>query len=134
EMMKKAGLTISRWHDGVLEPQQNISQPHPLRAMIYWGHSPNSQSRGKDLKAALEKLDLLVVVDPVPTAAAVIGDRTGGVYLLPAGSTMEAAGSVTNSQRALQWRGEGAATHFLGRSDDRVTGMFAPPAAARAQA
>jgi formate dehydrogenase major subunit len=125
ELMEKEGLTISRWHDGVLEAPQNISQPHPLRAMIYWGHSPNSQSRGRDLKAALEKLDLLVVIDPVPTASPVIGDRTDGVYLLPAGSTMESAGSVTNSQRALQWREKVIEPLFEAKSDYEIAYLFA---------
>jgi formate dehydrogenase major subunit len=125
EMMEKEGLTISRWHDGVLEPQENISQPHPLRAMIYWGHSPNSQTRGRDLKAALEKLELLVVIDPVPTAAPVIGDRKDGVYLLPAGSTMECAGSVTNSQRALQWREKVIEPIFEAKSDYEIAYLFA---------
>ena len=32
----------------------------------------------------MEKLDLLVVIDPYPTATASMQDRTDGVYLLPA--------------------------------------------------
>ena len=37
--------------------------------MFFWGHAPNSQTRGPDLKKAMEKLDLLVVVDPHPTVS-----------------------------------------------------------------
>jgi len=125
DMMEKEGLTISRWHDGVLETPANISQPHPLRAMIYWGHSPNSQTRGADLKKAMEKLDLLVVIDPVPTATAVIGERQNGTYLLPAASTMECAGSVTNSQRALQWRDKVINPVFEAKSDYEIAYLFA---------
>jgi formate dehydrogenase major subunit len=125
EMMEKEGLTISRWHDGVLEPHQNITQPNPLRVMTFWGHTPNSQTRGADLKRALEKLDLLVIIDLVPTAAAVIGDRRDGVYLLPAGSTMECAGSVTNSQRALQWREKVMEPIFEAKSDYEITYLLA---------
>jgi formate dehydrogenase major subunit len=123
--MEREGLTISRWHDGVLEAPENIAQPHPLRAMIYWGHSPNSQSRGPDLKKALEKLDLLVVIDPVPTATAVIGERKDATYMLPAGSTMECAGSVTNSQRALQWREKVIEPIFEAKSDYEIAYLFA---------
>ena len=125
EMMEKEGITISRWQDGVLEPQQNIDQPNPLRAMIYWGHSPNSQSRGADLKKAMEKLDLLVVVDPVPTATAVIADRQNNTYLLPACSTMESAGSVTNSQRAVQWREKVIEPIFESKSDYEIAYLLA---------
>lgn len=125
ELMAREGLTISRWHDGVLEPPDNIAQPNPLRAMIYWGHAPNSQSRGRDLKKAMDKLDLLVVIDPVPTGTAVIHDRTDNTYLLPAASTMEAAGSVTNSQRALQWRDKVIEPVFEAKSDYEILYRFA---------
>ena len=36
------------------------------RAMVLWGHAPNSQTRMKEMKTAMEKLDMLVVVDPYP--------------------------------------------------------------------
>ena len=125
ELMEREGLTISRWHDGVLEPKENINQPNPLRAMIYWGHAPNSQTRGRDLKKAMDKLDLLVVIDPVPTGTAVIHERTDNTYLLPAGSTMEMAGSVTNSQRALQWRDKVVEPVFEAKSDYEILYRFA---------
>ncbi len=38
--------------------------------MVFWGHAPNSQTRGMEMKRAMEKLDLLVVVDPYPSATA----------------------------------------------------------------
>src|SRR5690606_3856923 len=46
DMMEKSGLTVSRWCDGVLEPQGVVDQANPLRGVIYWGHAPNSQTRG----------------------------------------------------------------------------------------
>ena len=36
--------------------------------MVFWGHAPNSQTRGTEMKEAMEKLDLLVVIDPYPTS------------------------------------------------------------------
>ena len=88
--------------------------------MVYWGHAPNSQTRGPDLKAGLEAVDLLVIVDPMPTLSAVLPDRRDGVYLLPAGSTMEIAGSVTNSQRALQWREKVVEPMFEAKGDYEI--------------
>ncbi|MDX1604725.1 MAG: formate dehydrogenase subunit alpha [Candidatus Competibacterales bacterium] len=102
--MFTAGIPVSRWIDGVLEDKQNINQKDNVRAMVFWGHAPNSQTRGVEMKKAMEKLDLLVVIDPYPTATAVMHDRTDGVYLLPAATQFETYGSVTASNRSLQWR------------------------------
>jgi len=64
----------------------------------------NSLTRGPDIKRALEKLDLLVIADPYPTHAAVLSDRKNDTYLLPATTQFETRGSVTASNRSLQWR------------------------------
>ena len=70
KLMESKGIPVSRWIDGVLEDKDNIDQPDNLRAMVFWGHAPNSQTRGVEMKKAMEKLDLLVVIDPVSN-----GDR-----------------------------------------------------------
>jgi formate dehydrogenase major subunit len=103
-MMEKPGMTVSRWIDGVLEKNDLIDQDSNLRALVYWGHAPNSQSRGVEMKQAMEKLDLMVIIDPYPSAAAAMPDRKDGVYLLPAATQLETSGSVTASNRSLQWR------------------------------
>ena len=102
--MNYKGIPVSRWIDGVLEDKANIGQRDNLRAMVFWGHAPNSQTRGLEMKKAMEKLDLMVIIDPYPTASAVMHDRTDGVYLLPAATQFETYGSVTASNRSLQWR------------------------------
>ena len=102
--MHTKGIPVSRWIDGVLEDKANVAQKDNIRAMIFWGHAPNSQTRGKEMKKAFEKLDTLVIIDPYPTASAVMHDRTDGVYLLPACTQFETYGSVTASNRSLQWR------------------------------
>ena len=102
--MNTKGIPVSRWIDGVLEDKGNIAQKDNVRAMVFWGHAPNSQTRGPEMKKAFEKLDLLVVIDPYPTVSAVMHDRTDGVYLLPASTQFETYGSVTASNRSLQWR------------------------------
>ena len=104
KLMQSKGIPVSRWIDGILENKKNIDQPDNLRAMVLWGHAVNSQTRLPEMKTAMEKLDLMVVIDPVPTFAAVIPDRKDGVYVLPAATQYETYGSVTASNRSLQWR------------------------------
>ena len=102
--MHTKGIPVSRWIDGVLEDKENIAQKDNVRAMVLWGHAPNSQTRGPEMKKAMEKLDLMVIIDPYPTVSAVMHDRTDGVYLLPACTQFETHGSVTASNRSIQWR------------------------------
>jgi len=95
---------VSRWIDGVLEDKTNIAQRDNIRAMVFWGHAPNSQTRGPEMQEAMDKLDLMVIVDPYPTVSAVMHNRKDGVYLLPACTQFETYGSVTASNRSIQWR------------------------------
>ncbi|APX90495.1 formate dehydrogenase [Brevirhabdus pacifica] len=124
-MMNFTGIPVSRWIDGVLEDRENLDQPDNTRAMVLWGHAPNSQTRQKEMKTAMEKLDMLVVVDPYPTVSAVLHDRTDGVYLLPAATQFETRGSVTASNRSLQWRDQVVAPLFESKPDHTILHMFA---------
>jgi formate dehydrogenase major subunit len=103
-VMNTKGIPVSRWIDGVLEDKGNMGQKDNVRAMFFWGHAPNSQTRGIEMKKAMEKLDMLVVVDPYPTVSAVMHERKDGVYLLPACTQFETYGSATASNRSIQWR------------------------------
>ena len=123
--MEKAGIPVSRWIDGVLEAKENLDQPGNVRAMVFWGHAPNSQTRQPDMKRAMEKLDLLLIVDPHPTVAAILSDRTDGVYLLPSTTQMECPGSVTASNRSLQWREKVVEPLFEHKTDHEIMYLFA---------
>ncbi len=125
ELMEAKGIPVSRWFDGVLEDKTNIDQPDNVRAMVFWGHAPNSQTRLPDMKRAMEKLDLLVIIDPHPTFSAVLHDRTDGVYLLPAATQFETYGSVTASNRSLQWREKVFEPFFEAKVDHEVMYLFA---------
>ncbi|MEP0250371.1 MAG: formate dehydrogenase subunit alpha [Roseobacter sp.] len=125
KMMNQTGIPVSRWIDGVLEDKENIDQPDNTRAMVLWGHAPNSQTRQKEMKTAMEKLDLLVVVDPFPTVSAVMQDREDGVYLLPATTQFETRGSVTASNRSLQWRDQIMDPLFESLPDHTIMSMLA---------
>ena len=104
KQMNSNGMPMSRWCDGVLEDKANIAQKDNIRAMVYWGESPNSQTRGAELRQAMNQVDVLVVIDPHPTATAAMHQREDGVYLLPASTQFETYGSVTASNRSVQWR------------------------------
>ncbi len=124
-MMNEKGIPVSRWIDGVLEEKENLGQPDRTRAMVLWGHAPNSQTRGPEMKTAMEKLDLLVVVDPYPTVSAVMHERKDGAYLLPAATQFETYGSVTASNRSLQWREKVVDPLFESLPDHTIMAMFA---------
>ncbi|MDB5754909.1 MAG: formate dehydrogenase [Massilia sp.] len=125
ELMEKPGMTVSRWFDGVLEKTQYIDQPTRLRAVLYWGHAPNSQTRLPDMRAAMKLLDLLVVIDPYPTMTAAMHGRTDGVYLLPATTQFETQGSVTASNRSIQWRERVIQPLFECKTDQEIMYLFA---------
>src|SRR5689334_11291140 len=120
--MEKPGLTGTRWIDAVLEKNELIDQDPNLRAVVYWGHAPNSQNRGKEMLEAMKKLDLLVVIDPYPSATAAMGAlaRKENMYLLPAGTQLECEGSVTASNRSLQWRERVIEPLFEARTDHMI--------------
>jgi formate dehydrogenase major subunit len=133
-MMTKPGITVSRWIDGVLEKNELIDQDSNLRGVFYWGHAPNSQTRGLEMKRAMDKLDLLVVVDPYPSATAAMAAMPGNpddlnknraVYLLPACTQFETSGSVTASNRSLQWREKVIEPLWESRSDHMIMQQFA---------
>ncbi len=104
EMMGENGFTVARWYDGVLFDESEINQPSKLHAVVIWGHSGNSLSQFHRVKKALDEIDLVVVIDCFPTAVASSTDRKDGVYLLPAASQFETSGSITASNRSIQWR------------------------------
>src|SRR3989449_9226154 len=121
-MMAKPGMTVSRWIDGVMEKNDAIDQAPNLRAIFFWGHAPNSQSRGLEMLEAMKKVDLMVVIDPYPSASAAMFAkvRKDGAYLLPAASQLETEGSVTASNRSLQWREKVIDPVFEARTDQMI--------------
>src|SRR5438046_9203606 len=70
----------------------------------------------------VKKLDLLVVVDPYPSATAAMFAmaKKDGAYLLPAATQMETEGSVTASNRSLQWREKVIDPLFESRTDQMI--------------
>jgi formate dehydrogenase major subunit len=102
-LMEAPGIPSTRWFDATLLPKQEIDQPDPVRAMFVMGHGVNTITRMPEAVRGIEKLDLLVVCDPYPTAWSVISQRKDGIYLLPACTSFEMDGSRTASNRSVQW-------------------------------
>jgi formate dehydrogenase major subunit len=121
-MMAKPGMTVSRWIDGVTEKNDAVDQDPNLRMIFFWGHAPNSQSRGSEMIEAMKKLDLMVVIDPYPSASAAMFAkvRKDGAYLLPAATQLETEGSATASNRSLQWREKVIDPVFESRTDHMI--------------
>ncbi|PWC43498.1 formate dehydrogenase subunit alpha, partial [Azospirillum sp. TSO22-1] len=125
KLMEASGITVSRWFDGVLEAKENMDQPDTIKGMVFWGHAPNSQTRLPDMQKAMEKLDVLVVIDPYPTMTAVLHNRKDGVYLLPAATQLETDGSRTASNRSVQWSFKVMEPLFEAKTDHEIMYLFA---------
>ena len=123
--MNASGIPVSRWVDGVLEAKENVGQRNPIKMVIFNGMAPNSQTRGPDQKKAMEKLEGLVIIDPYPTVSAVMSDRKDNVWLLPACTQFETYGSVTASNRSLQWRDKVIDPLFESKPDEEILYLLA---------
>ena len=102
-LMETPGIPSTRWFDATLLPRDQVTQPNPVQAMFIMGHGVNTITRMPEAVKGIEKLDLLVLCDPYPTAWSVLSERKDGIYLLPACTSFEMDGSRTASNRSLQW-------------------------------
>ncbi|MBP5858335.1 molybdopterin-dependent oxidoreductase [Marivibrio halodurans] len=125
DLMQAAGTPVSRWYELVVMDKSEIDQPDNMRAMVFWGHSVNSLTRLKAQQEAFAKLDLLVIVDPYTPLSALMGSRQNNTYLLPASSQFETEGSITASNRSIQWREKVVEPLFESKPDHVIMHMFA---------
>jgi formate dehydrogenase major subunit len=119
------GVPVSRWIDGILEEPDKFQQKDNFRAIFFQGHAVNSQTRGAEMAKALLKLDMVVISDPYPTHLAVMSERTDNTYLLPTCTQFEQTGSVTASNRSLQWREKVIDPLFESKTDTAILYLFA---------
>ena len=123
--MNIPGMAVSRWIDGILEDKANLSQKDNVHAIFFQGHAVNSQTRGPEMKKALEKLEMVVVSDPYPSVLAVMSDRKNNTYLLPTCTQFETYGSVTASNRSIQWRDKVIEPLFESKPDHVILYLLA---------
>jgi len=125
KMMETAGIPSTRWFDATLLAKDQIVQEDNLRAMVIFGHAGNTVTRMPEAAKGIEALDLLVVVDTVPTTWSVLSERKNGTYLLPSGTAFETEGSRTASNRSLQWYDRIVDPIFEAKADAEITYRFA---------
>jgi formate dehydrogenase major subunit len=123
--MESPGIPSTRWFDATLLPKDQVSQPDTLQAMFVMGHGVNTITRMPEAVRGIEKLDLLVVCDPYPTAWSVLSERKNGTYLLPACTSFEMDGSRTASNRSLQWGEQVVKPIFEAKNDYDVMYLLA---------
>jgi formate dehydrogenase major subunit len=120
KMMNAPGIPSTRWFDATLLPKEQVSQKDNLKAMVIMGHGGNTVTRIPEASNGVDKLDLLVVADPVPTTWAVMGNRKENTYLLPIATSYEVAGSRTASNRSIQWGEQIVKPIFESKDDNEV--------------
>jgi formate dehydrogenase major subunit len=120
KMMNTPGIPSTRWFDATLLPKDQVSQKDNLKAMVIMGHGGNTVTRIPEASAGVDKLDLLVVADPVPTTWAIMGNRKENTYLLPVATSYEVAGSRTASNRSLQWGEQIVKPIFESKDDNEI--------------
>jgi formate dehydrogenase major subunit len=120
KLMEMPGIASPRWFDATLLAKSDIGQSDNLRAMMVFGHNGNTLTRIPEAVKALEKLDLLVVVDTVPTNWTYVSQRKDGTYLLPSGTQFESSGTRTNSNRSIQWYDQVVPPIFESKEDYEI--------------
>jgi len=125
KMMETPGIPSTRWFDATMLPKEQVSQKDNLKAMFVMGHGGNTVTRMPDAAKGIEKLDLLVVADPVPTTWAVLSERKNDTYLLPICTSYECNGSRTASNRSLQWGEQITKPVFESKDDNEVMYLLA---------
>ena len=125
QIMETPGIPSTRWFDAAMLPKDQVAQKDNVKAMMVFGHGGNTITRMPMAAQGIEKLDLLVVADPVPTTWAVLSQRKNDTYLLPICTQFETAGSRTASNRSLQWGEQIVKPIFESKDDYEVMYLLA---------
>ncbi len=126
EMMEAKGNSLSLFADGVLkEENAQYNGGTSIKALVCIGNGISTVTDVKRIKDALDKLDLVVFIDPYVNDAAVITSRTDNLFLLPAASQVETSGTVVNTGRSAQWRSKVVEPLFEARTDHEILFDFA---------
>ena len=126
EMMESKGFSLSLWIHGVLDEQNAKNNAGtPLKALVCIGNGISTITLTHKVKEALDKLELVVFIDPYVNDAAVITTRNDNMFLLPAASQVETSGTVVNTSRIAQWRTKVVDPLYEARTDHEILFDFA---------
>lgn len=124
QWIEAKGFSLAKWWQGVLQ-EEKIYSPTPIRALWVQGNGITSLAQTAKVQEALDKLDLLVFVDPFVNEGAVITNRKDDLYILPAATQFETEGSVTATNRSSQWRSKVVEPLYESKPDQEVMFLFA---------
>ncbi|WP_277641707.1 molybdopterin-dependent oxidoreductase, partial [Wolinella succinogenes] len=126
DMMFKNGFTLARWWQGVLQEEKTYNgDSGQLKVLFNIGTGLISISQTNEVKRALDKIDLFVMIDPFPHDAIAYSDKPDGIYLLPACSQFETSGTVTATNRSGQWRYQVVNPIYESKPDHEILFAFA---------
>ncbi len=126
EMMEAKGFSLSLWLHGVLdEANAKNNAGTPLKALVCIGNGISTITMTHKVKEALDKLDMVVFIDPYVNDAAVITTRNDNLFLLPAASQIETSGTTVNTGRSAQWRFKVVDPLYEARPDHEILFDFA---------
>ncbi len=126
ELMEARGNTLSLWSHSVNEEQNSkYNGGAPIKALVCIGNGISTVTEVHKTKEALDKLDLVVFIDPYVNDAAVITTRSDNLFLLPAASQVETSGTVVSTSRCAQWRSKVVDPLYESRVDHEILFDFA---------
>lgn len=117
--METKGFTLAKWWQGVLQ-EEKIYSPSPIKALVVMGNALTTTEQTAKVQEALNKLDLVVIVDPFAQEGAVITTRKNNLFLLPAATQFETSGSVTATNRSAQWRNQVVKPLYEAKPDHEI--------------
>jgi formate dehydrogenase major subunit len=126
KMMESKGFSLGLWAHGVIDEANNKNNNNtPLKALVCIGNGISTITQTHKVKEALDKLDMVVFIDPYVNDAAVITTRKDNLFLLPAASQVETSGTVVNTARTAQWRFKVVDPLYEARADHEILFDFA---------
>ncbi len=124
EWMGKKGFTLARWWAGVLDGKDGNDQIHNagtnLKNLFVMGNGITSIAQQAKVKEGLDNLDMIVLCDPFVNEAAILTDKQDDVFILPAATQFETSGSVTATNRSVQWRNKVVEPMYESKTDHDI--------------
>ncbi len=124
DWMNKKGFTLSRWWAGVLDGKDGndkISNGGTnLKSLFVMGNGITSVAQQAKIKEGLDNLEMLVLCDPFVNEAAVLTDKQDDVFILPSATQFETSGSVTATNRSVQWRTKVVEPMYESKTDHEI--------------